>query len=431
MKFLDILGFCSSQMVAEELLSGFAPLIVKDYSGPDTDVFPIDFSPGVCFCLVVLDEKFTKPFFNKAFLFPLRWRKASEDSALLPPAIVQAANQVRQDVAIAGWGIHPHELLHGMDFSDTKMSVESVWPSLATALVLAENGGAQYSHIFATGKWTRYGMAAVGGIAEKIEAVVHSAPLVCPYKKPVLFLPEKNHSAVRYPEDVLEIKTYPSGQKNWRDVLGEHLRELQVPPNRSDPLELRLKYANQKWVRQSRAFRRKYYLTNLVDDLAMQLRKKSGMHFHRIAMGLGKNYEVAVLLLKALNPQKACLICTKPGRDDSGSEKYFELITAHYRRVEKLPLVLGKEEEILPELTSFLDVGGSELCAVEITGGTKSMTALMIVGGHRANTKFLYLEHQTEQGQPIFGTERIRELDWISKMIPDSGLEETADEFNK
>jgi hypothetical protein len=140
----------------------------------------------------------------------------------------------------------------------------------------------------------------------------------------------------------------------------------------------------------------------------------------RFVLGLSRNYEVAALILTVVRPKNALVLVTSETRDLF--HRIEENLASEKITVTPLEIDLDNIASALPEITShLLETSDAKPSAVEITGGTKTMTALLIVAALRANSRIFYLKHRTENRRPVVGGEILTWLDWITAKPEETG----------
>ncbi len=425
--FSTILKFAAQPDYLDELFGPYwGSILIDPTKRRKKTAFRLMEFPGSAVGIFVLPESERYREISPYFLLPMQWIKNRSDSEFLPENIKRVADSVRTVTETRKWGLFFHEKLeaslynHGEKINfDLHLDAESVWAPLAAGLILAREGGRVQQHVLSTGIWSDRGIGQVSGIEDKIRAIATFSELLSSDKTVHFFVPHVHAEyAGQFVADQgfnIKIHAYPkANESDCKRVLSEHLAMLSVPPDVSEPFDRRLQYANFDWFKQQRnEIVRNYYLKNLVDDLAEFIRSKSQLHgirLRRLVLNLSKNYETAVLLLKVFRPEKGLLLCTS-GED--GSEQHFSKVETYCSNIEKQVITLGSEEKYLPVIREFLNSGGTGKKAVEITGGTKSMSALLIAAAQHTDSNIYYLDHQTKNRQPIYGGEKIRELDWL------------------
>ncbi|MDI7268123.1 MAG: CRISPR-associated endonuclease Cas1 [Myxococcota bacterium] len=260
------------------------------------------------------------PGLASGFGLPFSWREGCPDSDALPDGMPAVAESVRRALGIDSWGLGMDECLAHYDLSALPMGCESAWAPLAAALLVAREGGHPKPAVFATGRWQGRGIESVDGMAEKIEAAV---ALPGETDRPVLWAPAGNYDeASRLAAGRCDVKAFPAGIVSRQErpavaAISGYLLDLDSPPDVAAPLEHCLNWANREWVMTDHPLRQDYYRTHLVVRLADRLRREFPLPpppVGRLAVGLGFNYELATLVIRALRPARVRLVPTRDSR---------------------------------------------------------------------------------------------------------------------
>lgn len=366
-----------------------------------------------------------------AFLLPFTWVKGTMDGEGVPKGVLEVAEQVREVTGRKEFGLQLGRDLRSYDMSGLVLRAESLWVALAAQLEITALGGLARTRVLATGSWDGR-VSAVEGVGRKVELVRKISSGM--KEGPLLFVPGANEEEARSAAaDEVDIRTYPPMERDWRKSLSEHLRMLDTPPVKSEStLEKRLEYANRPHVMTDAVYRREYYLDQIVDDLAAQVgawhgkaEHRGGRKLRRLIVPVSYRYELAVLLLKALRPASALLLCTP-----QSMEHGFKVRAAAEGDVRDIELILvekGDEEKLLGSCVEWLMAEPDEsVRAVEITSGTKVVSAALVAAALRANAKIFYLDHEVSDKEkagplPFCGNEKLRRLDWIENREAQGG----------
>jgi hypothetical protein len=401
--------FAGRISAADDIFSGLAPWVLsagaRAKAGLSAPSIPDARGSVVALCVWTgemkgpVEQKVLAP----AFALPLLWVERKSDSPRLPEGFAAVADGVRQALEIHDWGLDLAEDLDGLDLSGFAFDSASAWASLAAGLYLAANGGTPRTDVFATGVWNGKGVESVDGIEYKIEAVLD----LVAEKKPTLFVPSANYDqADKHAAERADIVAFPPGESIAYKSLREGLLVmLAVPPATTDSLEARCAYANQDFLMAAFAKRREYYRGNLVLDLAARIaeKRKGEPRVDRLVLGLSLSWELAVLLIAAIRPRQALLLCTVESNNHIAAVK--DKLT-HDCTIEP-PVLLTRdgEEKACEEVAKWLSPLGSDCCrpttAVEITSGTKEMTTVLVIAAQRAKAQLLYLSHKTSGTTPL------------------------------
>ena len=370
---------------------------------------------GGCSAVLTLDDRLRGGCLAEAFLLPVRWRQGQKNSRRLPLGLGAVALEVRAMLGHEEWGLGLDPGIDYADFSELPCEFASAWMPLAAGLEVAVNGGAAQPTVFASGRWiVGQGPAEVDRVEEKITAIDAAVPT---RERVVVFVPEGNRAeARRSAPNRVDVRAYPTDRLDLRACLAAHLATLHVPPGRETNLNERLAYANQDYVRTSER-RAQYYLTHLVDDLAERLRPDLISPAPlRVAFAIGTGpAPLANLLVRAVRGARVGII-----RSVEAEEAFQALLEqgGSVCQIEPFEYSPSKEERLVEALADWLSREPREECrAVEITGGTKAMSAVLIAAAQRTRANILYMRHETANHGPLFGTETITTLDWLTKSV--------------
>jgi len=325
------------------------------------------------------------------------------------------ADRVVKALRHPGWGLVLQKEVSYADLSGLNCDVDSAWAPLASSLEVTAQGGRIDPHLFATGCWDGY-MAPVAGVAAKVHALTRSIPAEV---NATIFVPGENVDEARTASDGrLRIRSYKRTHSQGASedtvvCMHEHLALLEVPPMAGSALEERLAYSNRAYLLRSPK-RDQYYRSHLLPDLAERVRKALVVRPTRVAFSMGKTSVLPSLLLRALSPCQARVLVTSQTAESFASlEKEIsdcQMEALAYSTECEVTLV----EEIARWLSGPEQSGGG---AVEITGGTKAMTAVLIAAAQRAQASIYYLRHETIRRAPKYGTERLTSLSWLSAHV--------------
>ena len=370
--------------------------------------------PGIACCLLTWDIPSVRTdgtsMFKPCFIMPFQWKKRPDHSRKLPQGVIDAADNVLSAVTPStGWKLHLPDELDCQDMSALNVSAHSIQASLMAACILADEGGKPQSRVMSTGKWTPSGMAKVDKIKQKALAARQLAKRATSDKPVCLFVPYQNFDSVKMlNSDTLKIKFYPVEERNCRYAMREHLKLLDTPPDDKSDYQDRIDYANRFWIASDRNLRRVFYLSHLVNDLAIRIRKTYLKdEYTRVIISLSKSYETAHLLLTVFSEARVLVLFTEE------THKYVDSLRNAFSNAEFLPIRLSAEELVLDKCIHWLQAESN--CAkraVEITGGTKAVTAALIFTAQQTNSSVYYLDHDWQSG-PVYGTERLRCLSWL------------------
>jgi|GEM_PF-1838051 len=364
-----------------------------------------------------------------ACFLPLRWVKGADDSPGLPAALRGLAVQVRADMKDKledheEWGLrfNGEYISEELDLSSMKVGADSAWASLATALLLATWRVLPRNDVAMSGAWTGdRGLIEVEGLEAKMK-VAREFGCILFYASSK----EADRSTLDVPAG-LDLRFYSEGDSPF-EILHPSLREFAVAPTRKngDKLEIRQKYANHLFTAswQDKLDRELYAMENLSEDLAEEMRAKNPE-----ARELAK-VENLVLTLSSPSAQVLTTLVARPARtlvfftDDPEYRRAFDLYREHCPapiRDGIVPAALpgdSKEDPstrdrtygmIQQRIHEFLaSARDGSLSAVDITGGTKGMTAAALLAACRAGAVMFHVDSIKIGANNAFGTEKVR-----------------------
>ena len=367
--------------------------------------------------ILVFGDELPGEVYAWGFALPLHWVEGTDDSHRLPAGLRAVAEQVRATLGAGGWGLHLAPELGDVDLSRLRFECPSLWAPLTAGLQVAVVGGVPRPWVHASGAWRGGGVESVGDVEAKVEAVAALCDGLDEGNEPVLFVPRANEqAALGAVRDRFCIRAYPRGNPSVHESLRAHLAELESQPERlPDNLQQRLEYANRRHIVRAWNLRRQYYRRCLLDDLAegIAAARESALTVSRLAISLSKQPELGLLVVKALSPAAVLVVHTREtvayveGFRAGLSDREIDIVDTSFS--------LGRARECLRFLRRWMSSEpDSERRAVDITGGTKPMTAALLVAARAVGAKVLYLTHEYEHDAPVYGTESIEALDWTS-----------------
>lgn len=378
---------------------------------------------GSCCALVVWGDSvlagLVGTVLQRSFCVPLCWRNdaGAQHSAQLPGALHALANQVRGAVQEAGaWSLHLAPVWNDVDLSETACGWESAWAPLYAALVIATEGGVPSGNVFATGSWgVGGGIVHVEGVEHKVQAVLNLG-----LASAALFVPAANYDEAAaaissQPARGLSIHSYEPGSAEPKPAMKRHLEKLDKPPRRvdGDSYDRRLAYLNRGRLAFGDANR--YQAHELGDELACLIRKRLPNDLPkvaRLALFLSNNWALAALILKVLDPQEVCLVVSKESESLADNVRKSWVSTG---RIDAHRPLWGPSEaqelKCLDEVTKWLRKSASSESAVEVTGGMKTATAILVAAAQQTKSRILYLDNAAPLS---YGNERMRWLKYLS-----------------
>jgi len=351
----------------------------------------------------------------QGFVLPCRWVEGSPDSLRLPPALATVAARVRDLTGAEGFGLHLGEGLAGVDLSGMDLPSGSCFAPLAAALFVACRGGRPHPHVFGTGCWVEQGgIGRVEGVEAKLAAVAALG-----IEGAIVYVPAADQEeAARLAVPGVKVRGYGFGERGVERALAAHLVALDVPPGVEEPLPERLGWANRAHVLPAYRERKVFYETNLLADLAGVLGRSPVLPpegLGALAVTVGPNWGPSALVARAARPRRLLLLAT------ADSATWVEAVRVQAAAVGSSveePCFLGEggEREVAAKIGAWLS-SAPRPAAVDITAGTKAMTAILLAAAARSGAQVLYLTHRTEHGgnTPLFGGERFQDMTWAAR----------------
>jgi hypothetical protein len=409
------------------LSSPVLPKLFKTYL-EGFQLFDFARSQGSCFVLFSTEAQILSrfPYLRSSFALPFLWKKDTHDCLSLPPSLKRIARRIcKQICPTENWGLHwdaqrEVESPFSWDLS-WDLPCDSGWASLSASLILVKEGGVCRSGIWSSAAWDESGILSVQDLEKKIETLYD-------FKAETLFVPEQNkESAQEFSSKIASKRNCPPltieilrlGISDWKEVLKPYLSVLEHPPDRSHPLEKRCAYMMRQEERNKEAGYR-YYLENLVEDLAEIYRKQEILHLSSQARGKIENLisflslnTGALLSLFVLNPKR--LLCFYTEESFKDLAKLQEITKKKNIELEAVKLDFYKaipdEDEILyQKIQAFVEKYGSEKTAIDITPGTKNFSVIASWAVNPQITPCLYLGQVWTNRRLVPGKERIRRL---------------------
>lgn len=381
---------------------------------------------GSCLALMVWGEEFwpkaegRPETFAPAFALPLQWRRTSSpgDDPCLPRGFDDCATQVRQAVALTtqgsleNWSLFLGPQLEYFDLSPLHVQADSAFAPLATALQIAIFGGKVRPEIFATGIWSRDGgFTKVSGLKHKLDAV-YALLKTGTGQDAQIFVPAENLKEAkdfvktRESAKKLQIRAYPASKNKLKSCLKEHLALLEAPPPLSAALEVRLAYANRLDLDEQRtAYYRDFLLADLATQLIEPFQKEVGPVSRGVlVVSVGKTPQPSELLVAAFNPQRLLLVHSDATKDVALEVKKNQ---GDGRDVEFFQFSESDLGATIENIASFIHASPEKMPVwIDITGGTKLMTYVLIAGKARG-AGYVYVQHDFKDRKPVFGSERL------------------------
>ncbi len=335
-----------------------------------------------------------------ACVLPVRWvLGASRPVNPLPDPLAQLAETVRCELREVGllahgqevtleWCLGPYRLKSPIEFCDVQLSLASGFVPLASALIVAANGGEPAVGVWSTGAWN-----AEFNFCENVDGVPQKVRTALSFGAEHVFVPSGNyHEAAREaarPEQVHALAVGPSLDRVLAPLLVAYRAE---PPANASYEEKRAYYVYTAEYDPSRA--RRYYDRALLEDVAARVTQRMDAQLCSLVEGRCALVTVAsqspgVVLLAALvfRPCRIVLVY-----DDAQAAKQVndELRQRGYSNVVCLRLDedhLGTVRQLaakINECTAGLPV------IIDLTPGSKSHTlALYRAPVQRAHRVYL------------------------------------------
>ena len=345
------------------------------------------------------------PMIAPSFVLPLTWVESYNDCARLPKGVGTVADQVREALGIRDWGLALSPALDGVDLRNLEFNCGSIWAPLAAALLVAKSGGEPKPQVLSTGAWSGRGIEKISDIPLKVAAVEATFPANANIK-PILFVPKLNESeALACASNRLTILAYPMGQVALTS-LRKHLAELEAPPQTGALIGRRIEYVNREYLPYPK--RQEYYNSHLIDSIADRVRESAPAPLRavsRLVIGLGKQPELPLMLLKAIRPAEVLVLHTEdtsehlPALDNQ--------LKSWGGRLFSRPISLRDFKGAVQWTTDWLEEAGELEAVVDITAGNKIMTACVVLAAKSSGARRAYLSHDYDHGTQVFGSEQL------------------------
>ena len=371
---------------------------------------------GAVHLLLVLDRPSgTEEVLAPGIVLPCRWVRGGGGRAGLPPELACLAAHVAECAGIEGFTLEIDPRLGSVDLSALPMRVESCFAPLFASLVIANQGGQPAPSVFATGReLDGGGIGAVEGVGAKISAVASLG-----IEGAVVFVPAANlpeaQEAVAAQGFHLGVQAFPVTEPTHLRTIAGLLAALDLPPSGAGAdLDARLAWSNRDH-RLHAPERDTYYLDHLVRGLAERLADDpalGGGVVSSLAVAVSHNWPLVVLLVLVFRPARVLLLCSPETQEHRAEieaqvrdqDVFFESVQID---PEDPATALGQTEV-------WLGGAPDRRRVVEITGGTKLMSTVLVVAAQRTGAEILYLEQVVRNHRNVFGTERVRVLGWAS-----------------
>jgi len=368
--------------------------------------------PGSAIALLVWEPAIAGGSLGRAFALPLRWRRGDDGDPGLPESLRETGRSIQRRLGLSGWCLRRASELASVDLSRLHLACDSAEAPLAAALVVAAEGGEPEPLVFGTGVLSDGHVDVVDELQAKVELVGRLAA----GREAWLFVPRAHFAeAEAAAAPAVKVAAYaPMREGDLRAALAPHLARLEAPPPESAPLEVRLAYANRRYLAPEQRYR--YYSMALARDIARRATPPGRAPVDRLATSLSLSWELTHCILHLVRPREALLLWS----DDT------------HRHLEQITAMRPPETRILPHASAFRPddarlvgddvarwLAESDAPAVDITPGQRLMSLALEYAARLAEARVFYLIHEWRPrdagGGVAYGTERHVTIDWLSE----------------
>lgn len=378
----------------------------------------------------VAPDALKKGALREAFFLPLAWEEAEAHAAGLPAGLQTLADQVREDMGMAGtrWHLRRNAAV-GFDRVDmSRLPVEcgSAWGVLAAALRLANDRVQPRAHVAVSAGW------AVGQGVQDVEAVVPKYAAAAEFGCKVFFTTPAQVERLRTDGKAVpgvEARAIPIAEPKPGKALGELLHEMQAAPLKSDgaPFGLRKQYANGWW--RNRVSREDYMFENVTAELAEEIRSKDPTKSSLAALGETDREAVVVsspsaplLSVLLLRPKHVLFVYTSQFTADYGVSPSKKIQPFSNGAECKDALVEPDDYgAILRAIEGFFSTNSPGGRVVDCTGGKKTMSAAACLAASFADASVVCIDQENPGGGfHGVGSEKLRCV-WPGAAAPAAG----------
>lgn len=350
-------------------------------------------TPGAANVLFVTKDIPSRRWIRKAFCFPLQWTKGQEHSPLLPKALLEEAARVRRSCKIDEiWKLQPGPDLGPSpgDWSTMSVACASGYAALAAGLLIAKGGGRVSPTTFLSAAWREEapaGFRGVDGIRDKLD-------LARELGAKSFYCAAADAERLSDATGVI-IQPLPFTADGPEAALKPLLARLQVPPELArDGLEACLAYAN---LPQGRAEREVFILREITQARAERLRE-GAPRCDRLVVLMSWPASVALSVL-ALRPKKLRVIHTPESSGMDELRRYWPSVFGADNVFTRIKNTRDEEGIRAAIGDLFRGAADGEALAVDVTGGTKGMTAVAALEAARLGASVLQIETATPERQ--------------------------------
>ncbi|MHB1556524.1 MAG: hypothetical protein ACYC61_03470 [Isosphaeraceae bacterium] len=361
---------------------------------------------GACWVMAVNRNRGPESLLRPCLVLPLQWREQDEHSPLLPRGLTDLAREIftslsdEARIAVSRWKLHPgpRSGLDDFDLSEMAMDARSAWAPLSAGLLLATDGIAPDTSVWATGGWDeKQGISEVGGLEDKLRMAAEC-------RARTVFVPSAQLGAAtewkaRLGEPV-EILGFPGagGKPSPREALRDYLARLGVRPDPGQAFEVRSRYYG---LQTDSEIRRQFYVENLLPELADYYRSllpRDCRPSHLVTIA-SDSPELMVLLARAIQAEHCLILYT----EDKGKRLNFarnaierDLLRCKVQ-ARQFTNGDGMRDEINTHVECFLSKVHPSRVLFDLTPGTKEMSILMSFEIAPPGSYLFYARHSTPQ----------------------------------
>lgn len=361
---------------------------------------------GACWVMAVNRDRGPDSLLRPCLVLPLQWREGVDHSPLLPRGLTELGQEVLKSLGeesrVAGrrWGLHPGPR-SGLDRYDLRamaMDARSAWAPLSAGLLLAADGIAPDSGVWATGGWDeKQGISEVGGLEDKLRMAAEC-------RARTVFVPSTQLDAAsewkaRMGEPI-EILGFPvaGGKPSPREAFRDYLARLGARPDTAEAFEIRSRYYG---LQSNSEIRRQFYVENLLPELADYYRSllpRDCRPSHLVTIA-SDSPELAALLARTIQAEHCLILYTED------KVKPLEFARNAIQRVvpqcEIKAQQFTNDDGMRDEFNTYVECFVSDVhprrVLFDLTPGTKEMSILMSFEIAPPGSYLFYARHPTPQ----------------------------------
>jgi hypothetical protein len=350
-------------------------------------------------CWIAFANDADWPLLRPAFALPLRWRAGAGHAPSLPPALVQLAERVVQDlageqaVAERSWGLEPATALADVDLAEVPLECASGWAALAAGLLVAAEGGMVNPQVWASAHWHQ-GIAPVRFLEDKID-------LAAEFGAHTFFVPEQQKlDADRWVRDhglPLAIGGLIPAERQPRMALKAYLQALKVRPARTDSHASRASFYLSPDLDDTAA--RAFYREMLMPDIVAACRQALPAHptcqLAALVTIASDNSELVALGIEVLRPRHCLVLYTADYAQRTAAARALALNNQVGCQVAEqcFPTLADLRTDMASAIRHFLQPFAPHEVVFDLTPGPKDISFAWMLDIAPPQSHFYYLRH--------------------------------------